>query len=61
MGPKKKEQKKPHPSGIITGTHTNLNIHLFAGINKWIYSVSYLERHLNINKQTPSVRQKYYQ
>lgn len=55
------EQKK-HPPGIITGQiKKNFNIHLFAGINKWIYSVSYLERHLNINKQTWSVRQKHYQ
>lgn len=59
MGQKKKQKK--HPPRIITGHIKNLNIHLFAGINKWIYSVSYLERHLNINKQTPSVRQKHYQ
>lgn len=57
----KKRNKKKHPPRIITGHIKNLNIHLFAGINKWIYSVSYLERHLNINKQTPSVRQKHYQ
>lgn len=56
----KKETKK-HPPRIITGHIKNLNIHLFACINKWIYSVSYLERHLNINKQTPNVRQKHYQ
>lgn len=59
MGQKKKQKK--HPPRIITGHIKNLNIHLFAGINKWIYSVSYLERHLNINKQTPSVRQIHYQ
>lgn len=57
----KKRNKKKHPPRIFTGHIKNLNIHLFAGINKWIYSVSYLERHLNINKQTPSVRQKHYQ
>lgn len=57
----KKRNKKKHPPRIITGHIKNLNIQLFAGINKWIYSVSYLERHLNINKQTSSVRQKHYQ
>lgn len=57
----KKRNKKKHPPRIITGHIKNLNIHLFAGINKWIYSVSYLERHLNINKQTQSVKQKHYQ
>lgn len=55
MGQKKKNKKTS--TRDYYWTHTNLNIHLFAGINKWIYSVSYLERHLNINKQTPSVRQ----
>lgn len=60
MGRKKKNKKTPTRNYYWTHKK-NLNIHLFAGINKWIYSVSYLERHLNINKQTPSVRQKHYQ
>lgn len=57
---KKRTKKTPTRNNYWTNKK-NLNIHLFAGINKWIYSVSYLERHLNINKQTPSVRQKHYQ
>lgn len=57
----KKKNKKTPTQDYYWTNKKNLNIHLFAGINKWIYSVSYLERHLNINKQTPSVRQKHYQ
>lgn len=60
MGRKKRTKKTPTRNNYWTHKK-NLNIHLFAGINKWIYSVSYLERHLNINKQTRSVRQKHYQ
>lgn len=56
-----KKNKKTPTQDYYWTNKKNLNIHLFAGINKWIYSVSYLERHLNINKQTPSVRQIHYQ
>lgn len=46
----KKRNKKKYLFRIIIGYIKNLNIYLFVGINKWIYSVLYFERYFNINK-----------